>query len=100
MISVKYKPCELDDLYEFKKDSSFLRNDEAITCSQGLRFGPTGGIWTADPGFTKITIDLSGVYHADFKVRILTADLLEWENVYKDYLGNTISYTYQFKGVH
>ncbi len=101
MISVKYKSCELDDIYEFKKDSSFVRSDGVVSCSPGqLLFGPYGGIWTADAAYKKITVDVAGFYHASFDVRILDTDLLEWEQVSTDYLGNTISYTYLFKGVH
>jgi hypothetical protein len=92
-----YKDCESDDTYTFGTDSTFIRNDNVITCSIPVYFGPYGeGNWSGNNDLTQLTIK-TAYYSATFTVDELTTNSLIIEQATKNVFQNDIVYTYEFE---
>jgi hypothetical protein len=93
-----YKTCELDDVYEFRKDNGFSRADGLNLCGSVALYPPYGNTnWSADASLTDLTVELFATYSRRFKVINLTASelRLDWSTI--DYLQQEVLYTYYFK---
>ena len=99
--SAAYKTCELDDVYEFKKNNTFIRTDGINPCGSVALYGPYGTSgWTADSAFTKLTIELFTQYSFKYKVVNISATSLQLERSTVDYLQQEVLYTFYFKPVN
>lgn len=97
--SYVYGDCERDDIYTFRTDSTFIRDDNIVKCSIANYFGPYGtGSWTGNTDLTQFTISATG-YSIDFAVNELTSNSFIIEQATKDGFENDIVYTYQFEPV-
>ena len=96
--SAAYKTCELDDIYEFKKDQSFARTDGSNVCGSVALYPPYGNAgWNADPALTRLDLDLFAAYSYKFKVIKINAAELQLERSTVDYLQQEVLYTFYFK---
>lgn len=96
--SAAYKKCELDDIYEFKKEGTFIRSDGFNLCSNVALYGPFGtSNWIADSALTRLDIELFSRYSYKFKVVQLSASQLQLERSTVDYLQQEVLFTFYFQ---
>lgn len=96
--SAVYKTCELDDVYEFKKNNIFIRTDGTNVCGSVALYGPYGtSSWNIDSAFTSLTVELATLYIFKYKVVSISAAALQMERLSVNYLQQEVLYTYFFK---
>ena len=98
--SAAFKSCELDDVYEFKKNDTFIRTDGVNICGNVALYGPYGtGSWNIDAAFTNLSIELFARYQFKYKVISISAASLQLERSSINYLQQEVLYTFYFKPV-
>ena len=96
-----YKSCELDDVYEFKKDHTFTRTDGSNVCGSIALYGPFGNAgWSADSTLTQLNVELFAVYLYKFKVLNINSTELQLQRSTVDYLQQEALYTFYFKKIN
>ena len=101
--SFTFKDCELDDVYIFRSDNSFVRKDSLVACDPLILdpfhigvFGPhNSGNWSVDAGFTQMQVT-SAFYNYSWKILTLSEGLFEIEQNFTDIFGGQYIYTYMF----
>jgi hypothetical protein len=98
-----YSPCEMNDIYEFKKDSTLSRKraDTITTCMPLNRFMPDdGATWYLDSADTRLLIgkqSFLSTYRYDCKILKLDKKDMELQSNFTDLFGNPSAYIFSFK---
>jgi hypothetical protein len=90
--------CELDDIFQFKEDGSFLVNDNTEICNpanNGLLTIYNGGSWSLSKGDSLVLV--AGLYMKTFLLSSITTTDLELKQTSVDYFQNLYTYRFQFK---
>ena len=90
--------CELDDIFQFKQDGSFISSQNTIMCNPSHTDVLTyydGGGWSLSQGDT---LDLTaGLNKQTFLLSSITTTDLELKQTSADYFQNLYTYRFQFK---
>lgn len=89
-----FDPCELDDLIEFKTGGVFscIENSNVCVLNTAIFFNLNGGSWILS-GDTALTI-AAGFNVQNFKFGKITANSLELQQTFTNYLGELTRYTF------
>jgi len=95
-----YSPCELNDVYEFKKDSTLSRTRTDATCTSLLVTMPDdGATWSLEFGGTALLIakqNFFNTYRYECKILKLDRNTMELQNNFKNYFGDPSAYIFSF----
>jgi hypothetical protein len=98
-----YSPCELNDIYEFKKDSllSRKRTDTITNCTHASAFMPDdGAVWYLDAADTHLIIakqSFLAVYRYDCKILKLDNISMKLQSNFTNYFGSPSAWIFSFK---
>lgn len=97
-----FKPCELDDVIEFKTGGSFScvenKNICAAGTNNGLMYSLNGGTWALSNGDSVLTI-VKGFNQPGFRFSKKTTTEVQLYQQQKNYLDQLVRYTYVLKAV-
>ena len=93
-----FLPCELDDIFQFKQDGSFVSNENTIICNpptNGFLTAFNGGGWSLSQGDTLAI--MAGLNKQMFLLTNISTSALELKQTMKDYFQEEFTYRFQFK---
>lgn len=97
-----FKPCELDDVIEFKTGGSFSCIEYTNVCppgsNNGLLYSLGGGTWSLGNGDSVLTI-VKGFNQPAFRFSKKTSTSVQLYQQQKNYLDQLVRYTYVLKAV-
>ena len=101
LTTINFKPCELDNYFEFGIDSIFRESENILICNpQGnsvfhqLDKGP----WLVNEATDTLTIGAGFIFRV-YKVTQWSNSTMKWEQAELDYFGQKMFYEYSFKSI-
>jgi hypothetical protein len=91
-----FKPCELDDIFEFKQDGSYTASENTDVCvgsNNSVLYSLNGGNWSLSSGDSVLTIQ-KGLISQSFRFSKKTYNLIQIYQQQKNYLDQLVRYTY------
>ena len=94
-----FKNCELDDLFEFKADGSFVSDENGLLCfpDNSIFYKMGGGAW-AHVNDTLVNIH-NGFFNHNYHVREYNSQWLDLTQLSENYVGEKELYIYRFHAV-